>query len=114
MHNLKEQFNTTQTLQLTGILEAPTNATVAFKNETIIRLMWLPPFSLKNILGYSIHITSGNETETQNTTLSNFTYTWRPSFGYCSTFIFQIAAINLLGIGNVTRGITVGFLRREL
>ena len=100
-----------------GVLGAPTNVTVDFRNETIIHLTWLPPFSLKDILSYSIIVLSsesGNEIETRNTTFHNFTYTWRPSFGYCNTFIFQIAAVNAIGMGNRTSGIVAGFLRRKL
>ena len=102
---------------VTGLLGTPTNITVDFRNETIIHLTWLPPFSLKEILSYSIIITSSktdNDIEMRNTTLSNFTYTWRPSLGYCNTFIFQVAAVNALGVGNKPRGIMTGFLRRKI
>ena len=104
---------------ITGVLGAPANVTVDFRNETVIHLTWLPPFSLKDILSYSIIITSwtsksGNEIETRNTTHHNFTYMWRPSFGYCDTLTFQIAAVNALGVGNRTRGLMTGFLRRKI
>ena len=101
------------------MLDPPSEVTVDFKNETIIHLTWLPPFSLKNITGYVVTISMESNSERiidkLQTTLSEFTYTWRLSFGYCqNSFIFQIAAVNNLGAGNKTSGVISGFLRCKL
>jgi hypothetical protein len=90
-----------------------------FKNETVIHLTWLPPFSLKDITGYVVTVSAIQESDKENiiidesqTTLSEFTYQWRSSFGYCQhRYIFQVAAVNNLGAGNRTSGIVAGFLR---
>ena len=104
-----------------GLLDPPSEVTVDFKNETVIHLTWLPPFSLKNITGYVITISameSNNERiiDELQTTLSEFAqYTWRLSLGYCqNSFIFQIAAVNTLGVGSKTSGVVAGFLRCKL
>ena len=102
---------------LIGVLDPPSNVTVDFKNQTIIHLTWLPPFSLKDILGYvvTISVESNNEASDKvQTTLTEFTYSWRSNNGYCSTFIFQVAAVNSLGTSNKTNEIIAGFLRCKL
>ena len=103
-----------------GLLDPPSEVTVDFKNKTVIHLTWLPPFSLKDITGYVITISameSNNERiiDELQITLSEFAYTWRLSLGYCqNSFIFQIAAVNTLGVGNKTSGVAAGFLRCKL
>ena len=102
-----------------GLLDPPSNVTVDFKNETVIHLTWLPPFSLKDILGYVVIISveSSNEvSEKVQTTLSEFTYSWSSSLiSYCQNrFIFKIAALNNLGASNKTSGIVARFLRCKL
>jgi hypothetical protein len=87
-----------------------------FKNETIIHLTWLPPFSLKDISGYVVTVSTESDDEIiigeLQTTLSEFTYQWSSSFDYCQNrYIFQIASVNNLGAGNRTSGIVAGFLR---
>ena len=103
---------------LLGLLDPPSNVTVDFKNQTVIHLTWLPPFTLKDILGYfvTISVEYNNETirDKVQTVLSEFTFMWRPGHGYCSRFIFQVAAVNTLGTSNKTNGIVAGFLRRKL
>ena len=104
---------------LIGFLDPPSEVTVDFKNETVIHLTWLPPFSLKNITGYVITISMESDNERiideLQTTVSEFSYTWRLSLGYCqNSFIFQIAAVNTLGVGNKTSGVVAGFLRCKL
>ena len=101
------------------MLDPPSEVTVDFKNETIIHLTWLPPFSLKNITGYVVTISMESNSERiideLQTTLSEFTYTWRLSFSYCqNSLIFQIATVNNLGTGNKTSGVVAGFLRCKL
>ena len=102
---------------LIGLLDPPSNVTVDFKNQTIIHLTWLPPFSLKDISGYvvTISVESNNETSDKvQTTLTEFTYSWRSNKGYCSRFVFQVAAVNSLGTSSKTSGIVAGFLRCKL
>ena len=93
-----------------------------FKNETIIHLSWLPPFSLKDILGYVVTVSPvdssirnevSDHDEVQTTLIPEFTYSWSSSLGYCrNRFIFKIAALNNLGASNKTSGIVAGFSMR--
>jgi hypothetical protein len=49
---------------------------VDFKNQTVIHLIWLPPFSLKDILGYAIVVlveNSGEVIDELQTTLPEYT-----------------------------------------
>ena len=106
----------------TGLLDPPSNVTMDFKNETIIHLSWLPPFSLKDILGYVVTVSPVDSSilnevsdEVQTTLIPEFTYSWSSSLGYCrNRFIFEIAALNNLGASNKTSGIVAGFLRCKL
>ena len=99
-----------------GLLDPPSNVTVDFKNQTAIHLSWLPPFSLKDILGYVVSIipaeSSNDLSDEVQTTHSEFTYSWSSSLGYCQNrIIFQIAAVNNLGASNKTSGVVAGFVR---
>ncbi len=87
-----------------------------FKNETVIHLTWLPPFSLKDISGYVVTVSLESDDEIiidkSQTTLTEFTFLWRLTFGYCQNrYIFQIAAVNNLGAGNKSSEVVAGFLR---
>ena len=99
-----------------GLLDPPSNVTVDFKNQTAIHLSWLPPFSLKDILGYVVSIisvgSSNDISDEVQITLSEFTYSWSSSLGYCQNrIIFQVAAVNSLGASNKTSGVVAGFVR---
>ena len=88
-----------------------------FKNQTVIHLTWVPPFSLKDILGYVVTISVETNSEVSDEVQiiqSEFTYTWRPDHGYCNEFIIRVAAVNALGTSNKTDGIVTGFHRCKL
>ena len=86
-----------------------------FKNQTEIHLSWLPPFSLKDILGYTIVILVENSNQVideSQAILPEFTYFRRANHGYCNRLLFRIAAINGLGLSDKTGQIVTGFLSR--
>ena len=102
-------------LWLKGLLDPPANITVDFMNQTVIHLSWLPPFSLKDILGYAVVILVENSNEVigeSQVVLPEFTYWKRIGHGYCNRLLFRIAAINGLGLSNKTGQIVTGFLSR--
>lgn len=102
-------------LWLKGFLDPPSNITVDFKNQTVIHLSWLPPFSLKDILGYAVVVLmegSNDIIDESQAILPEFTYSRRATHGYCNRLLFRIAAINGLGLSNKTGQIVTGFLSR--
>ena len=91
-----------------GLLESVSNLTVVSINSTTVLISWSPPFTLEGvpILGYNVTITnttSGEELETANTTMLNYTFSIdHPDPD--SNFTVTVVPINGAGPGeNVTK-----------
>lgn len=104
----------------TGFLASPTNLFIDHTSDTTIHLTWTPPHTLdvnntKQEIYYYEVIISDNANGTfslETTNLSEYTY-YKRDYLQCKRLIFQIAAVNEIGRGNLSEMITASFSGRK-
>lgn len=89
-----------------GLLRAPSLVSVV-SNYTTIHLTWNAPYTLDitgvepDISHYEVHIKNVDSEQyfRVNTSVTSYSFDQQSSSTACSVFEFQIAAVNLAGVG---------------
>ena len=100
-----------------GILLQPTNLSVTLKTHSLIYLEWTPPFSLNvahhdpDISHYVILITNPTNgmVKTEVTTNPSYAYHRQESICHNTQLVFQVAAVNEVGTGNLSDTVEAEF-----
>lgn len=97
-------------------MDLPENLTIISSTYSSIHLKWIPPFTLEitdedsTMTVYEV-IVNG---EVISETVMEPEYIYhRHDYVHCGRIVFQVAAINEVGRGNVSEGIEAGFLGRK-